>query len=271
MPGTETTPKQTIKPAEKPRADQLISEYEEQRSMRRTFESYWQTLHDYFYIESEEINRNYTAGNELYAAFLWDATTLETSDVFASGFMNYLTPPASKWASLRHRDPKLQGSNAVGNFLEEVMDEVNYALNRSNFYDQMFPTYKASGVYGTAVLFEEEDLEDDVRFFSIPLKQVIIVENYTGRVAKYFIEYDYTPSQAAERWGKEKLSSELQHEIAQGKGDVTKHRFLLYIAERHKREIQKSNKENLPIEGTWIELKARTIVDESGWWVIQSP
>src|SRR3990167_1029227 len=161
----------------KPRADELIQQYEQQLSARRNFESYWQTLHDYFYIESSDVTKSYSLGNELDPSFLWDSTTLECSDVFAYGFMNYLTPPTSKWARLRHRDPELSSNEAVGSFLEDVMSEVNYALNRSNFYDQMFPAYKSSGVYGTALLFEEEDIEDDIRFYNMPLKQVAVVED----------------------------------------------------------------------------------------------
>src|SRR3990167_4193619 len=124
------------KPVNKPRADELIQQYEQELSKRRNFESYWQTLHDYFYIESADVNNTYSIGNEIDPSMLWDSTTLEASDVLASGFMNYLTPPTSKWFRLRHKNPKLTENKAIGDFLEDVSDEINYALNRSNFYDQ---------------------------------------------------------------------------------------------------------------------------------------
>src|SRR3990167_3523769 len=95
------------KPSSKPRADELIQQYEQELSKRRNFESYWQTLHDYFYLESQDVNKTYSQGNELDSSHLWDSTTLESADVFASGFMNYLTPPTSKWFRLRHRDTAL--------------------------------------------------------------------------------------------------------------------------------------------------------------------
>ena len=249
----------------KPRADELIQQYEQQLASRRNFESYWQALHDYFYIESQDVNKTYSNGNELDPSHLWDSTTLECADVFASGFMNYLTPPTSKWARLRHRDPELQTNKAVADFLENVMEEVNSVINRSNFYDQMFPAYKASGVYGTSLLFAEEDLEDDVRFYNMPLKQVSIVEDAKGRVSKYFILFEYTANQAAGRWGQEVLVAYLKEEIREGKGDGKKHKFLLYIAHRYAREIQKSDKKNMPIEASWIDVEGRTIIEESGY------
>ena len=254
-----------VKSPSKPRADELIQSYEQELGKRRNFESYWQTLHDYFYIESADVSKTYSAGNELDSSMLWDSTTLECSDVFASGFMNYLTPPTSKWARLRHRDPKLASNEAVGTFLEDVMAEVNSCLNRSNFYDQMFPAYKSSGVYGTAILFEEEDIEDDIRFTNLPIKQTVIVEDARGRICKYFIEFEYTADQAAGRWGLDNLPTDLKEEIKEGKGSSKKHKFLLYIADRYAREVQKTDKKNLPIEASWIYVEGRTIVEESGY------
>jgi len=249
----------------KPRADELIQQYEQELSKRRNFESYWQTLHDYFYIESADVNKTYSQGNELDSQNLWDSTTLESSDVFASGFMNYLTPPTSHWFKLRHRDPALENNKAIGGFLEDVMAEVNYSINRSNFYDQMFPAYKSSGVYGTTAMFEEEDIQDDIRFHNMPLKQVVIVEDARARVCKFYIEFEYTANQAAGRWGQEALSDEMQREITDGKGESTKHKFLLFIGERYRREIQKTDKKNLPIEAVWIDIKGRMTIEESGY------
>jgi hypothetical protein len=255
----------SAKAPSKPRADELIQQYEQELSKRRNFESYWQTLHDYYYLESQDVNRTYSAGNELDPSMLWDSTTVECADVFASGFMNYLTPPTSKWFRLRHRDPQLAQNKAIGAFFDDVASEVMYTLERSNFYDQMFPAYKSSGVYGTSLLFCEEDIEDDVRFYNMPLKQVVIVEDARGRVCKFYIEFEYTANQAASRWGESALSTALKEEIKEGKGESKKHKFLLFIGERYAREIQKSDKKNLPIEASWIDVEGRMIVEESGY------
>ena len=247
------------------RADQLVKEYQEELGVRRNFEGYWQTLHDYFYIESPDVNKTYATGNELDPSFLWDATTLEAADVFASGFMNYLTPPTSHWSRLRHRDSELSANKRVGDFFEDVMSEVNFALNRSNFYDQMFPAYKSSGVYGTACLFEEEDIEDDIRFYNMPIKQVVFRDDAKGRPYKFYLEFEYDAEQAAGKWGQSNLPQALQQELKEGKGRNKKHKFILYIATRHFREIHKEDKKNLPIEATWVFVEGKEIIEESGY------
>lgn len=266
MEATKVT-KQTddIQPKGKSKAEYLLDKYKELLGGRSNFESYWQSLHDYFYVEAPNMNKTYYPGTELDFQYLYDSTTLECADVFASGFMNYLTPPTSKWFRLRHKDPRLTENKEIGDFLENVTDEVNYALNRSNFYDQIFPSYKSSGVYGTAALFEEDDSIDDIRFHNMPLKQVIIVEDARGRAVEFFLEFEYTAFQAESRWGREKLSTELQEELRAGKGTDKKHKFLMFIGKRHIREIQKQDKLNMPIESLWIDVEAKTGIEEGGF------
>ena len=251
--------------SDKPKAQKLIDNYSMLKAGRSNFESYWQSLHDYFYIEAQDINRSYFPGTELSIDALFDSTTLEAGDVLASGFMNYLTPPTSKWFGLRAKNPKMKQNKAIATYLEDVTDQVNYTLNKSNFYNQIISSYKSSGVYGTSVMLEEDDIEEDARFFNMPVKQLCLVEDARGRVCEYFIEFEYTAHQALSKWKMEMLSDAIQAEIKADKRTDKKHKFLLYIAERHQREVQKNDKKNMPIQALWIDIEAKMIVEESGY------
>ena len=253
-----------MKAIEKPRAEVIIERFKGLVSGRQSFESYWQSLHDLFYIESPDINASYSEGSELNVANLYDSTTLETADVLASGFMNYLTPATSKWFRLRHKDPALAENKTVNDYLESVADEIYNTLNNSNFYDSILPCYKSSGVYGTSILLEEEDYETEARFTVIPIKEVCIVEDAYGRIKEYYIEFEYTAYQAMTRWGKDKLSDEMKKELETRSPDK-KHKFILYIAQRHRRMVGRSNKENMPIEASWIDVEAKKTIDEGGY------
>jgi len=235
------------------------------KGLRSNFESYWQSLHDYYYIEAEDINTTYYPGTELNAACLYDSTTLEAADVLASGFMNYLTPPTSKWFGLTPKNPKNRDNKTICKFLEDCTDEVNYALNKSNFYNQIIASYKSSGVYGTSCIIEEEDVEDDIRFNSLAIKNIVLVEDGRGRVVQYFIEFEYTARQAESKWGRENLPDALQKELESGNEKANKHLFLLYIAKRSNREVQKTDKKNMPVEAVWLDQENRQIIDESGY------
>lgn len=246
------------------KAKGIIRRYKEQVGQRDNFASYWQSLHEYFYIESPDSNRAYAPGAELDTQRLYDSTTLEAPDVLASGFMNYLTPPTAKWFRLRSKDQRLVDNKEVTDFLDDVADEVYHTLNKSNFYEQSFPNYKSSGVYGTSILMEEDDLEDVARFYSLPLTQCCIQEDARGRVVMYYIEFEYTAFQAATRWGEEALTQAMREEI-KGAGADKKHKFLLYIGNREIRDVTKASKENMPIEATWVDIENEKIIEEGGY------
>jgi len=248
-----------------PRVKQLLEFYQRLKGDRSNFESYWQSLHDYFYLESPDIQSQTHPGNELRSDFLWDSTTLEAGDVLASGFMNYLTPPTSKWFSLRHRSPAHKDNKNVQSYFDDVAAECLLTLNRSNFYDQMFGSYKGSGVYGTSCLIEDEDVQDDARFTTLPIKNVCLVEDGRGKIVEYFIEFEYTARQAADRWGIEKLSTEMQEEVKAEQRQDKKHPFLLFIGRRHRLDIRKTDKKNLPIEALWIDVQGKKTMDEGGY------
>ena len=258
--------KSNIKTPDNSDAQQKIKNNEQLKGLRKNFETYWQTLHDYYYLESTNVNQQYYPGTELNFNYLWDATTLEASDVLASGFMNYLTPPTSKWFRLQPSDEGLKGNKKVLGWLEDVGKEVNDAINKSNFYSQVISSYKSSGVYGTSILMEEDDIEDDIRFLNMPLREVCIVEDARGRIVEYYIEFDYTEFQAMTRWGMNKLSPEMQQEIREGGRDTDKKwPFLLFIGRRYNNDINKINKENMPIQALWIDVTSKKVIEEGGY------
>ena len=250
--------------AENKTAIDRIKRFKELLGQRDNFSSYWQMLHDYFYIESPDSNRAYYPGTEMNTNVLYDSTTLEAPDILASGFMNYLTPPTAKWFRLRSKDPRLVDNKEVTDFLDDVADEVYHTLNKSNFYEASFPNYKSSGVFGTSILLEEDDLEDVARFYSLPLTQCCIAEDAKGRVIEYYIEFEYTVHQAATRWGEDALTEYQRQELTKPTQNK-KYKYLLYIGRRDKRDVTKVDKANMPIEATWIDVENKRIMEEGGY------
>ncbi len=254
-----------------PRAKMLVQKYQRLKGERQNWETYWQSLHDYFFIESTDVSVSYMPGNELTIDNLYDSTTLESIDVLASGFMNYLTPPTSKWFNLTPKNPKFKANKKIHTFLDDCASEVNYTLNRSNYYQQNYNNYKGSGVYGTSIMYEEEDVENYANFTSLPIKNCVIVEDSKGRVCEYFIEFEYTADQAAQRWGEENLSTNMREELRKnqanyaGGGTNTKFLFLLYIARRWNGLVGKNDKKNMPIEAVWIDEREKVTMEEGGY------
>ena len=246
-------------------AHQIIKENDQGKQGRTNFENYWQNLHDYFDIEGSDVNTQYYAGNELTVTQLYDTYSLETADILASGLMNYLTPAASNWFSFRTKDPMKMESKRVLHYLKDVEAEVRHTLNNSNYYDVQPDFFKKSGVYGTSILFQEEDPFDKVRFYSIPIKNSVIVEDARGRVVEYYIEFEYTATQAVTRFGEDKVHHSVLKEHQDGRYPDKKHIYTLYIGPNWERNPQALNTENKPYIAQWIDNAHKVEVEQGGF------
>jgi len=246
-------------------AKQLLKEKASGKSGRTTIESYWQTLHDYYDNVGMDINTTYYPGTEITITQLYDTYSLETADILASGLSNYLTPAASRWYGFRTKDPQKMEKKRVQIYLKDVEAEVSHALNNSNFYNVMPEFYKKSGVYGTSVLFEEEDPFDLIRFYSIDLKQVIIVDDARGRTIEYYIEYEYTATQAVTRFGPDKVHPEVLKRHNESRDPDKKFKYTLYIGPNWHRNPMAIDNKNMPWISQWIDDEHMVEIDRGGF------
>lgn len=234
-------------------------------SGRQNFESQWQTLHDYYDNEGTDVNTTWSPGTELTITQLFDTYSLEVADILAAGLDNYLTPSTSKWFGLRSRDPAKMAKKRVLHYFKDVEDEVYSTLNNSNFTDVKTRFYKKSGVYGTSILFEEEDPFDRVRFSSIPIKNTIIVQDARGRIVEYYIEFDYTATQAVTRFGEKKVHHEVLKRHKEGRDPNKTYKYTLHIAPNWERNPQALDAQNKPYIAQWVDDEHQVIIDTGGF------
>jgi hypothetical protein len=248
----------------------ILTQFKEVKSARMNFDSYYQTLHDIFYVEAENINKAYYPGTELDFTDLYDTQTLQSADVLAAGITNYLTPATSRWFGLRTKNPNQMESKAVSTYLKDVESEVYHTLNRSNFYNTIPEFFKGSGVYGTQTMLTEEDDKEVMRFYTLPIKRVWHVMDGYDRVGEYYISFEYTAFEAVTKFGEENLSKGLLEDFKEHRNPDKKYEFLLYIYPRSIREAGKYDNKNMPIAACWIQLEGKgddsaTKVSESGY------
>ena len=168
-------------------AEKIVKNCGNLASSRQTFDTMYQHLHNYFYVESENIIDQRDKGSQLHA--LLDCTSVDCADVMAAGLTNYLTPDSSKWLYLEHSNRELRDNDEVKRWMGDVTEEVLWTLARSNFYNQMPIFYKASGVYGTAGLMTEKDAKDGVRFYNIPIKKLYLTEDARERPSEFYLKF----------------------------------------------------------------------------------
>lgn len=246
-------------------AKQLLKQKAEGKSAKTNFESQWQTLHDYFDNAGTDINTTHYPGTELKITELYDTYSLETADILAAGLDNYLTPSASRWYGLRTKDPMKMEKKNVLHYLKDIEAEVNLTLNNSNFHDTKTMFYKKSGVYGTSILFEEEDPFDYVRFYSIPIKNSVIVEDARKRVVEYYIDFEYTATQAVTRFGPKKVHPDVLKQHIESRHPDKKYKYTLYIGPNWEANPMAMDNKNKPWISHWVDDAHQTIIDTGGF------
>lgn len=243
-------------------AEKIIKNYKAMKSSRQDFDSLYQTLHDYYYVESTNITDKKNKGAEINT--LLDATSLDTADVLASGLSNYLTPESSKWLYLEHPNIQIKDDSEVKAWMQEVAEICLFTLSGSNFYNQMPIFYKSSGVYGTSALFCEYDNEDGVRFYNIPIEKVYISDDAKEKLSEVYIKFEYTAEQAISKFG-DKVSDSIKEAQKSGKDDEKKFIFICNVGKRREYDETKRDKANMPFRMAWVEEEERILVKEDGF------
>lgn len=241
--------------------EKICQNLERMRSARTDFDSFYQVLHNYFYVEAGNVTDRKNPGAELHT--LLDATSLDCADVLAAGLANYLTPESSKWVYLEHQNPALRDDDEVKAWMYDVSQEVLTTLAHSNFYNQMPIFYKASGVYGTSTLVCERDEKDGVRFFNVPIRNAYISEDARERPNAFYLVYEFTAEQAFEKFGK-RCCAAVQQAYAACQRDK-RFKYCCYVGQRLDRDPDKRDKGNKPVRMVWVETDTKAVVSEDGF------
>lgn len=242
-------------------AAQLVKRYETVKGARSTWDEYWQDLAYYCLPRKAYITQQKTPGSKL-PTDLYDSTAINANQVLAAGLHGYLTNPQSKWFSLRMQDKKLNDAAGIKEWLHEAEERIYDTLNSSNFNQEIHETYLDLGSIGTSVLYEEEDPQETVRFYTLPIGKLAISEDESGRVNTVFIEWEFTAEQAFLKFGT-KVGSKIM-ECIQKKLYDQPFVFLQCVYPRADRDVAKKNAKNMEYASMWISKEGK-IVKEGGY------
>lgn len=242
--------------------EQYVKRFENLKSERFSWEDHWQDLAKYVIPRKAYINQVKTPGQKVSSS-VYDSTAIKANKILAAGLHGYLTNPASRWFALRTQRKSLMEAREVKIWFKEVEDEIYNTLNSSNFDQQIHELYLDLPCFGTAGLYQEEDEAQRVRFRTIPISELFIIENSRGFVDTVYREFEYTVSQAYERWSN-KVGEEIVKAYKEGKYEE-KFTFIHVVEPRYERQAGKSDVGNMPYRSLFIEKKKKRLVHEGGY------
>jgi hypothetical protein len=240
----------------------LVNLFGRLKTNRSIFEQHWQEVSDYFLPTKATITKTKASGQKIDTD-KYDSTPADSLQVFAAGLHGYLTNPASRWFNLGVRERELRDIKEVKDFFGGCQEEMFHAFNNSNLSQQIHEAYIDFGCFGTTCIYEEEDSEDDVRFYTRPVSEVYIMENEKERVDMIFRYCSYTARQAYARWG-DNAGEKVKEAITANKWDDN-FDFLHVAMPRHERVAGKSDGKNKPYASIYIEISTKREVSVGGY------
>ena len=227
--------------------------------------SYWQDIAHFCLPRKAWITSKRHEGDRLQFNRIFDNTAIRSLNIMGAGFASHLTNPSAPWFLMSTKNKDLAQGKDAKLWFKQVTDKIRITLNSTNFDSSMQEFYLDSGCFGTAVIYQEEDPEKKVRFTTIPLEEITIVEDSLGRVKEVHRKFDYTALQAWERWGAE-AGPKVREAMFGVSKDVSKSiTFTHSVFPRESRIAGKIDAANKPFASIWLEFESKHKILESGF------
>jgi hypothetical protein len=179
-------------------------EYETLRNQleleRSSFLPHWRELGDYILPRRPRFFVTDTNRGERRSQKIIDPTASLASRTLSSGMMSGLTSPARPWFKLTTPDPGVADFGPVKFWLQEVTRRMNTIFLRSNLYNTLPIVYSDLGVFGTAAMFIEEDMDNVIRTFALPIGSYSLANDDRLRVSVIFREFRMTVRQVVNKF-----------------------------------------------------------------------
>ena len=171
-------------------------------SERSSFISHWRDLGEHIFPRRPRFTTSENNKGDRKNQKIIDATATLAARTLRSGMMSGVTSPARPWFRLAVPSPELMESGPVKNWLHVTSERMAAVFIKSNLYNVLPTIYGDMGVFATAAMFVEEDIDDVVRFYSFPIGSYSISTDHKGRVNVFHREFRMTVRQVVDRFGK---------------------------------------------------------------------
>lgn len=186
--------------------DLLRTQLESERS---SFISHWRDLGEHIFPRRPRFTTSENNKGDRKNQKIIDATATLAARTLRSGMMSGVTSPARPWFRLAVPSPQLMESGTVKDWLHTVSERMGSVFIKSNLYNVLPTIYGDIGVFGTAAMMIEEDIDEVVRFYSFPIGSYSISTDEKGRVNVFNREFRMTVRQVVSRFGQMDQNGEI--------------------------------------------------------------
>ncbi len=260
-----------------PKAQKLIAQLATLKRIRDPFEANWRQIRNFIQPIAgsfEEID----ARGRSHRHEILDNTAEGLSEELVAAIIGFIANQGTKWLGLRTTVVQLNQQAEVARWLEEVARIILQIFDapESRFYSVLARVIRDMVDFGTGTMWIADRPGRIPLFQHVSMPQLYLGENEDGDLVVFFRKFQYTARQAAERWGN-KLPKEIQDAAEDPKKSENLFWFLHVHQPRRDGEANALRSDRLPFESTWIAMKAKQVISESGtnkksmvsgrWWI----
>jgi len=243
---------------------------------RVLLETNWYDAYQYtFPLRGQNIlsqnDSGFTNANQAFddKAEIFDTTGSDAARLLASSMLSGLTPPNSKWFTLKVPDiDKDTVSQDAKEWLQSASSKLFNAIHASNYDSEAFEFMIDMVVGGFAGLYTEITDDGDLMFEAWPLDSLYLEETMKrGIVDTVYRTMMMTAPQAVHKFGIDNVPEKIRKSYKEGKAGKDRFEFTHCIRPRVKNGVQATGTltNNLPFESIYVAVETKTIVKESGY------
>ena len=180
-------------------------------SEKTLFNDRFQEVADYVCPHLEDIRGILPPGTKK-GTKIFDGTAQSAAVLAADGIHGYHVSPAFPWFKYMMNRKKANSIPEVREWLQEIEFNMYVALNRSNFYSEMWVYVYDGFTIGTVPIYPEEDLaESRIIFETVHPGEMFIAENKFGEIDILHRKRKRTVRQLVQMFGKDKCPAVIQN------------------------------------------------------------
>ena len=190
--------------------------------------------------------RNSKVGRKIF-----DGTAVSAAVIAADGIHGYHVSPAFAWFKYAVNRKHANQVAAIRVWLDEVEWNMYQALNRSNFYDEMWGFIYDGFTVGTAAICAEEDtIKERIVFETVHPGECYIAENRYGEVDVFHRKRKMTAKKMVEVFGENKCPEPVKN--AYINDPFLEFDVIHAVYPREEFDSRKKDKKNKPYASVWV-------------------
>jgi hypothetical protein len=230
---------------------------------KSNFNDRLQDVADYVSPHRDDILGNLVKG-EQRGRKIFDGTAVSAAVLATDGIHGYHVSPAFAWFKYTMNRKNVNKIVEVREWLDETEHNMYMALNRSNFYSEMWSFIYDGFTMGTSSIYPEEDLaEDRVVFETIHPGEMFIAENKYGEIDVMHRKRKLTARKMVQMFGEDALPAKIKNIYKEQ--PFSEHEVIHAVYPREEFDTRMKDVKNKRFASVWLIKEENKIARVSGF------